>query len=71
MKVWDDIIRKAAKEGNFTDTRARLIDQACTDLTEIEGVLSLVPLYKYLIKSHIPMCADSHPEYYRKTMKLN
>jgi len=71
LMVWDDIVKKSIKEGVFTDTRARLIDQACADLSEIEGVVSLDPLYQYLIKNHIPMCADGHLDYYRKTLRLN
>lgn len=70
LMVWDGIAKKAAKEGTFADLRARLIDQAYADLKLMKGVASLAPLYDYLVKIHIPMCADGHIEYYRKALKL-
>ena len=70
LMVWDDIIKKATKEGAFADSRARLINQAYADVELMKGVASLAPLYEYLVKIHIPMCADGHIEYYRKALKL-
>jgi glyoxylase-like metal-dependent hydrolase (beta-lactamase superfamily II) len=71
LVLWDDIVRRAAKEGVFADSRARLIEQAYADVAMMEGVASLAPLYDYLVKSHIPLCADGHIDYYRKTLKLS
>ncbi|MFP4642072.1 MAG: MBL fold metallo-hydrolase [Dehalococcoidia bacterium] len=69
LMVWDDIARKTAREGAFADLRARLISQASAELDPIKGVVSLASLYDYLVKSHIPMCADGHVEYYRKALE--
>jgi glyoxylase-like metal-dependent hydrolase (beta-lactamase superfamily II) len=71
LMVWDGIVKKAAKEGTFADLKARLIDQAYADLELMKGVASLASLYDYLVKIHIPMCADGHIEYYRKALKLS
>jgi glyoxylase-like metal-dependent hydrolase (beta-lactamase superfamily II) len=69
--LWDDIVKEAAKEGHFADTKARLIDQACADIAIMKEIPSLSYLYNYLLKIHIPMCAEGHIDYYKKTMKLD
>ncbi|MFP4642106.1 MAG: hypothetical protein ACLFPU_08025 [Dehalococcoidia bacterium] len=70
LMVWDEIAKKAAREGAFADLRGRLISQACADLEPMKDVASLTSLYDYLVNSHIPTCADGHVAYYRETMKL-
>jgi len=65
LMVWDNIVKKATREDTFADLRARLIDQAYADVEPMSSIASLAPLYDYLVKLHIPMCADGHMRYYR------
>jgi glyoxylase-like metal-dependent hydrolase (beta-lactamase superfamily II) len=71
LGVWDHIVNNAAREGAFADARARLIEQACTELEPMKGVASMALLYDYMVKIHIPLAADGHIRYYGDTMKLN
>ncbi len=71
LMLWDDIVKSAIEEGVFEYSRTRLIEQACADVAILKGAASSAPLYEYLVKSHIPLCADGHIDYYRKTLKLN
>jgi hypothetical protein len=70
LLIGDSIAKNAAKEGAFTDLITRLMDQAYADLELMKGVAFLAPLYDYLVKIHIPICAAGHVNYYKKALKL-
>lgn len=70
LMVWDDIVKRAIREGAFADVKPRLIDQALVDVQSMKGVASLTLLYDYLVNTHIPMCADGHIQYYKKALKV-
>ena len=66
LQVWDDIISEAIRENVFDDASRRLVAQAGAELEPIKGVASLKPLYEYLTKIHIPLCAAGHIKYYQE-----
>ena len=66
LQVWDDIISEAIRENAFDDASRRLVAQAGAELEPIKGVESLKPLYEYLTKIHIPLCAAGHIKYYQE-----
>lgn len=68
LMVWDNIVKKATREDTFADLRARMIVQAYVDIEPMKGVASLAPLYGYMVKIHIPICADGHIKYYKEAL---
>ncbi len=68
LQVWDDIVVEAVRDGAFDDVSRRLVAQACA---ELEPMKVAEPLYEYLIKAHIPVCAAGHIKYYQEALKLN
>ena len=69
LQIWDDIIAKASKEGDFDDASRRLVAQASAELKPIREVESRKSLYEFLTQVYLPLCAAGHIKYYQEAHK--
>ena len=70
LMTWDSIVKSSIKEGASKDVSKRLISQASAELAPMKVVISLKPLYEYLIDVHIPLCAAGHTKYYQEALTV-
>ncbi|MFC2070117.1 MBL fold metallo-hydrolase [Chloroflexota bacterium] len=71
LMVWDNIVSSAVREDDLSNVSSKMISQACAELEPLKGIKSMQLLYKYMVNSHIPLCAAGHINYYRELLNLD
>ena len=63
LRIWDDIVEKAARENALGSAAERMIAQACVELEPIRGEKSL---YEYLTRQAMPLSAAGFMKNYQE-----
>ena len=63
LRIWDDIVEKAARENALGSAAERMIAQACVELEPIRGKKSL---YEYLTRQAMPLSAAGFMKNYQE-----
>ena len=63
LRIWDDIVEKAARENALGSAAERMIAQACVELEPVRGEKSL---YEYLTRQAMPLSAAGFMKNYQE-----
>ncbi len=66
LRIWDDIVEKAARENALGSAAERMIAQACVELEPVRGKKSL---YEYLTRQAMPLSAAGFMKNYQERQR--